>query len=68
MIPFNIPGFSKIVYNLKYVSIFKILKLHKICYLQRNISSDFANKKASIIIPCKNEENNISKLVNDPTT
>ncbi len=67
MIPFNIPGFSKILYIISNMFPFlKFLSFTKICYLQkRNISSDFANKKASIIIPCKNEENNISKLVND---
>ena len=34
----------------------------------KKINQDFSkndNKKVSIIIPCKNEENNISKLVND---
>ena len=64
-IPINIFGISKIFYILtNFIPILKLLSVTKICYLQKKtISKNYSSKKASIIIPCKNEENNIEKIV-----
>jgi len=69
-IPINIFGITKLFYLItNCLSFLKFLSVTKICYLQKkNISKDYALKKASIIIPCKNEENNIVKLVQDSKT
>ncbi len=70
VIPFKIFGITKILYTISNVFTFlNFLSFTKICYLQkRNISPEFAKKKVSIIIPCKNEEKNIEKLVADTET
>ena len=64
-IPVNIFGISKIFYLLtNFIPILKLLSVTKICYLQKKtISKYYSSKKASIVIPCKNEENNIEKIV-----
>lgn len=66
-IPVNIFIFSKILYLITNILPFlKFLSVTKICYLQKkNISKEYSKKKASIIIPCKNEEDNIIKLIQD---
>ena len=69
-IPVNIFGISKFFHLItNFISIFKILSVTKICYLQKKtISKDYSQKKASIIIPCKNEEKNIEKIIQDTKT
>ncbi len=67
LIPFNIFGLTKFLQIVTNIFTFlNFFSFTKICYLQkRNISENFRKKKASIIIPCKNEENNIQKLFED---
>mgnify|MGYP001304428149 FL=1 len=69
-IPVNIFGISKFFHLItNFISIFKKLSVTKICYLQKKtISKDYSQKKASIIIPCKNEEKNIEKIIQDTKT
>ena len=69
-IPINIFGISKVFYLLtNFFPILKFLSVTKICYLQKKtISKDYVIKKASIIIPCKNEEDNIKKIIQDTSS
>ena len=66
-IPVNIFGITKILYFITNLFPFlKFLSVTKICYLQKkSISKEYSLKKASVIIPCKNEEKNISKIIKD---
>jgi hypothetical protein len=70
LIPISIPVLTNFFYLVSNLLPFlKFLSVTKICYLQKKtISNNFSSKKASIIIPCKNEENNIKKLVEDSKT
>ena len=67
IIPIKILAFSKIFYIISnFLPFLKFFSVTKICYLQKkNISIEYTKKKSSIIIPCKDEENNIKKLVQD---
>mgnify|MGYP000870953884 CR=1 FL=1 len=66
-LPIKIFGLTKIFYLItNFLPFLKFISITKICYLQKkSISHEYKAKKASIIIPCKNEESNIVKLVND---
>tara|TARA_X000000950_G_scaffold165193_1_gene201895 strand:- start:28 stop:1323 length:1296 start_codon:yes stop_codon:yes gene_type:complete len=70
IIPIRIFGVTKLLYLISNIfPFFKFFSVTKICYLQKkNISKNFANKLASIIIPCKNEEKNIEKLIDESVT
>ena len=67
LFPINLIGFSKILYLLtNFFPFLKFFSVTKICYLQKKtISKNFSEKKASIIIPCKNEEDNIKQIILD---
>ncbi len=67
LLPINIFGITKFFYLItNFLPFLKFLSVTKICYLQKkNISKEYSSKKASIIIPCKNEEKNITKIVKD---
>ena len=58
LLPINIFGITKFFYLItNFLPFLKFLSVTKICYLQKkNISKEYSSKKASIIIPCKNEE------------
>ena len=64
-IPINIFGITNLFYLVTNLFPFlKFLSVTKICYLKKkNISEEYKIKKVSIIIPCKNEENNIVKII-----
>jgi hypothetical protein len=66
-IPINIFFITKFLYLISNVFKFlKFLSVTKICYLKkRSIDKKFSSMKASIIIPCKNEEKNIEKIIID---
>ena len=67
IIPIKIFVFSKIFYLISnFLPFLKFFSVTKICYLQKKtISKNFSEKKASIIIPCKNEEDNIKQIIHD---
>ena len=65
-IPFKIPIISKffsIIFNfLPFINYFNITD---VCYLRKKIYKKRQNQKLSLIVPCKNEEGNIKKIVSE---